>query len=119
MVVYYPENDGFQLVLAECMRGTAPTRFVGGTDQVMILFPAAGDGLPHHGMFAVAAEHEAGKQMNFFLLRRCADVPQHQILNGIKIRAADNGLMVILDDDPWLCAFLPAKYGLLQEAALA
>ena len=69
MVVYYPENDGFQLVLAECMRGTAPTRFVGGTDQVMILFPAAGDSLPNHGMFAIAAEHEAGEEMHLFLLR--------------------------------------------------
>ena len=36
MVVHHPENDGFQLVLAECMRRTALARFVGGTDQIMI-----------------------------------------------------------------------------------
>ena len=58
MVVHHPENDGFQLVLAECMRRTTLACFVGGTDQVTILFPAAGDCLPNHGVFAVAAEHE-------------------------------------------------------------
>ena len=117
VVVHHPEHDGFQLVLAECMRGTALARFVGGTNQIMILFPAAGDGLSHHGVFAVAAEHEAGEKMNLFLLRRCADIPQHEILNGIKIRPADNGLMVVFNDDPLIPVIFHALFDFVVRSA--
>ena len=55
--------------------------------------------------------------MNLFLLRRCTDVPQHQILNGIKIRAADNGLMVVLDDNPLIPVILHALFDFVVRSA--
>ena len=110
----------FQLLFADAVRAAGPAVLVCRTDIVDVLLCLRWNGFADHGLLAVSAEQEAGKQMNFLLIGGTAHIALHHCLDCHEVFVRDESFMSVLNLDPFLfILFLNNTDFVVGSAALA